>query len=115
MLLDEAVNLIPEIFDACEYSSMYCPTFQLAKPTFNRIQPGCTGWRKVEGEPRVGFEPFHHFRRFMGTAVVQNDMEINLGWNSPVYLTQEVEKLLGSMSFGCSPDYLSGQNVKGSI
>jgi hypothetical protein len=105
VLLDEAVNLIPEIFDAREYPSIYCSAFQLTKPTFNRIQPGCAGWRKVEGEPRVGLEPFHHFCRFMGTAVVQNDMEVNLGWNASIYLPQEVEKLLGSMSFGCSPDY----------
>ena len=115
MLLDEAVNLIPEIFDTCEYPTVDGSAFQLAKPSFNRIQPGCTGWCKVERKPRVGFEPFHHFRRFMGAAVVQDYMEVNLGWNSPVYLPQEVEKLLGSMSFGRSPEYLSSQNVKDRI
>ena len=115
MLFDEAVNFISEIFDTCEYPSVDRSAFQLAKPAFNRIQPRCTGWREVERKPRVGFEPLHHFCCFMGTAIIQDDMEVNLGGNSPVYLPQEVEELFGSMSVGCSPKDLTGQNVKGRI
>jgi hypothetical protein len=115
VLLDKAVNLIPKIFDTCEDPSVDGSAFQLAKPAFNRIQPRCAGWRKVERKPRVGFEPFHHFCRFMGAAVVQNDMKVSPGWNGLINLPQEVEKFLGSMSFGCSSKDLSGQNIKGGI
>ncbi|MCL2459167.1 MAG: hypothetical protein FWF31_10080 [Desulfobulbus sp.] len=71
--------------------------------------------RKAKGKTRVGLEPFHLFRRFMGAAVVKDDMEVNLIWNGPVHLPQKVEKILGQMSFACSPEDLSGQNVKGGV
>ena len=51
----------------------------------------------------------------MGAAVVKDDMEVNLIWNGPVHLPQKVEKILGQMSFACSPEDLSGQNVKGGV
>ena len=112
MVAYETVNFVSQFFDTGKNSAINRTAFQLSKPALYSIKPRCAGWGEMHFEARIGFEPLLHFNCFVCTAVVQNNVEVNIWRNCFFSLPKKIQKFFRSMPCCRPPDTLTGYNVK---
>ena len=90
--IDEAVNGLAQRAHAREARARERGTGQDAKPDFDEIEPARVGRRVVQVHARVPREPAIVFR-FVGTQIVQNDMQlaVGIGRDDPIHEMEELD------------------------
>ena len=75
-----------EINDALEHASLEPLPGQFGEKAFDGIEPGrrCRG--EVEMEPRMPLKPGANLRMFVGRIIVDNQVQLPLGWGFAVDL-----------------------------
>ena len=90
MGFDIAADLLTQILDAGEDSTVNCSALKLREPGLDGVEPRGAGRREVKVEPWVGLQEFPDLVGLMRAAVVENQMQIQVLGGGPVDLAQEV-------------------------
>jgi DNA-binding transcriptional LysR family regulator len=102
MNTNKSFQLGLQVCHAGEYTSVECPPFELSKPPFDSIQPGCTGGREMKVNSRLVGYPLCDVFGFMSTEVVQHDVQILVLWRLSLDLLQKGKKLPGAGALSVS-------------
>ncbi len=84
----------------------------LGKPALYLVQPGSTGWGEVNVVARVSREPLLHFRMFVRSVVVENQVNGQTAISRRIDLLEEAYKFLVPMLRLAVSNHLSGNNVQ---
>ena len=85
---------------------------QLAEPALDEVEPRGTGGREVQLEARVGGQPLANRFMLVGSVVVQDDVQGEVGRERTVETPQELQEFLMSMTPVALADDLAGQHVQ---
>src|ERR1035437_4520843 len=66
---------------------------QFAKPPFDQIEPGRRGRSEVQMKARVLGQPPVDLRMFVRPVVVQDHVDVQLGWDAGIDLAQDLAEL----------------------
>src|SRR3712207_4749344 len=75
MLLDEAVDRLPQRDQRVERAAPQAPTGQSGEEGLDRVEPRARGRDEVEGPARVAPEPSHSLRVLAGAVVVEDGVD----------------------------------------
>ena len=81
---------------------------ECCKPSLRRIEPTGRGGREAQVKARPSGQPVADPGGLMGSVVVQDQVNIQLGRYAGFYGTEEVAKLLGAMALLGLSDDLAG-------
>jgi len=79
---------------------------------FHLIEPRGRGWREVEVETGVPFQPPFDFRRLVGGVVIDNQVDIQAGKGLAVDPVQEANELLAPVALQTLPDDRAVEHVE---
>ena len=99
VVVDELLNHLHPFLDMAAADSPETLLCQFAEPWFDGIEPGTAGRRKVHVEAGMPFEPALHCRMFVGGIVVDDQMQIEVGWRFDVNLLEELQPFLMTMTW----------------
>src|SRR5271166_978491 len=86
---------------------------QIAKPTFDHIEPTGTGRNKMHVKAPTPCQPASNLRSFVSAVVVQDQMQVEILRILGIDLTQEAQKLLVPMVRETTTRDRSGRHVEG--
>ena len=85
---------------------------QLGEPALDEVQPGARGRGEVQHEPRVGGQPLVDRRRLVGRAVVEDDVDVEIGRDLAIEGLQELLELDRAVAAVQRADDLAGGDVQ---
>src|SRR4051794_32655069 len=88
---------------------------QFGEPALDEVQPRARGRGEVQREARVREQPALDRRRLVRGAVVEHEVNVELGGNFGVDALQELLKLDRAMAAVQRSDDLAGAQVKGRV
>ena len=87
-----------QFLDAAEDAAAKALLRQLTEPALDEVEPRGTGGREVQLEARVGGQPLANRFMLMGSVVVQDDVQGEVGRKRTVEAPQELQDFLMSMT-----------------
>ena len=86
-----------------------------AEPPFDLIKPGTAGGREVEVETAASLwlEPVLDAGAFVGAAVIEDQMNVEIGRLLLFQLVEELDELFAAMARQATADDLAIQNIEG--
>ena len=75
---------------------------QAGEETLDQIDPGTAGRREMAPEPRVTEQPLFHLRGLVGTVVVEDQVDPQIGGNDPVDVPQEADEVDAAVAWRLS-------------
>lgn len=93
-MIDELFDTPAQISDRGERATADRTLCDQAEPAFDLIEPGAIGRRVVQMEARMARQPRPHFRMLVGRVVVDDQIQIELGGNRRVDVSQKAQELL---------------------
>ena len=109
------MNFVTELVHVREASSVQRTSFQLGKPTFYGIEPGCARGCEMDMETGMGFKPISNVLRLVGAAVVEDEMKIQRGFRRPIDLLKKSDEFFGAMPLGDSSHDFARHDVESRI
>ena len=85
---------------------------QLAKPVFHQIEPGRARGDKVQVKPWMSPQPLLDLGVFVGSIIVEDQMQIQPGRKFSVQVSEEPQKLLMAVSLHTVADDSAFQQVQ---
>ena len=86
---------------------------KVTKESLDHIEPRGTGWSKMKVKAGITLLPRLHFRMFMGSIVVANDVNLLRFWCVTSNQVKKANPLLVSMLLHAGGNDLSISNVHG--
>jgi hypothetical protein len=113
MMIKEAENVCHQRSDAAKTARANHFTRDFAKEALDQVEPGRGGWGNVQMEGGMTLEPGDDLGMFVSGVVVADDMNIQLGGDLALDLTQEGQPLLMAMTPGGMSKDLAREIVEG--
>ena len=113
--LYERADFLPQFAHAGEDASPEGAPLQLAEPGLDGIEPGCAGRREVQVKAGMGSEEVAYRFGRVRAAVVDDQVQRELGGRRPVDLRKELPELRCTMAPGDAPEHLAGGDIEGGI
>ena len=110
--LQEASDIAFECLRAVVHSALDASIRDEREVPLDVIEPGTVGRSEVDVESRMARQPCPRALRLVSDVVVQDEVDVELAWNSLIDLPQELQKLVSSMPAVERADDLSGGNVQ---
>ena len=75
---------LDKFINGAENTATKATVRDITKETLNHVEPGSAGRSEVNVEAIVAFHPCLHLRMFVRRIVVANDMNLFIGWCTPI-------------------------------
>ena len=95
---DEVVDLFDEVGGGMKRAATDGALSDEGKEAFDLVEPGGIGGREVNVPTRTACEPSSDLRMLVGGVVVDDEMDVELGWHVGLDVTQEGEEFLMAMA-----------------
>jgi hypothetical protein len=112
MGLDEGGDVGLEILDAAMDAAFDLLVGEQREPAFDLVQPGGAGRREVEVVARVVGKPRGHRRRLVSGAIVEHQMDVEIGWHDLLDRGQELAEFDRAVALVTAADDLAGGDVQ---
>ena len=109
--LNEAADFISQFAHAGEDASSEGAPLQLAEPGLDGIEPGRVGRREVQVKAGMGSEEVAYRFGRVPAAVVDDQVQRQLGRRRTVDVRKELPELRCAMAPGDAPNYLAGGDI----
>ena len=113
--LNEPADLIAQFAHAGESSSPQGTPLQLAEPSLDGIEPRGARRREVQVNARTGAQEVPNRFGRVRAAVVDDQVQGQLGRCRPIDLREELAELRGAMAPGEAAEDLAGRHVEGGV
>jgi hypothetical protein len=94
---DEVVDFFDEVGGGIERAATDNALSDVGEEPFDLVEPGGVGRREVNVPTRTACEPSSDLGMLVGGVVVDDEMDVELGWHVGLDVTQEGEELLMAM------------------
>ena len=81
MVADVVADRFNQVANTMEGAAANSFPRDFSEPTFDLIEPGGTGRREVHVITRTLGQPLLYFRMFMGSIIIQHEMDLQAGIN----------------------------------
>jgi len=98
MGVDEAVDLFDEVGGGIERATSNSALSDESEEAFDLVEPGGVSGREVDMPTRAAGEPSSDLGMLVGSIVVDDEMDVELGRHIGLDVTQEGEELLMTMA-----------------
>ena len=105
---------LDELSDAGDGEAFELPSREFTEEALNEIQPRGGGRGEVELHSRVFLEPYPNSRMLVRGVVVENDVDVELGRDGPLDLTEESQEFLMPMARHAFVEDLASGHVQSS-
>ena len=113
--LDEAANGFSQLGQTGEDATPQGAPLQLPEPGFDRIEPRRAGRRDMQVNAGMGGQDVPNRLGRMRTAVVDDQVQLEVGRRRAIDLREELAELDGAMAPGDPSTHLAGRDVEGRI
>ena len=112
--IDVVGDGLDELSDAGDGEAFELPSREFTEEALNEIQPRGGGRGEVELHSRVFLEPYPNSRMLVRGVVVENDVDVELGRDGPLDLTEESQEFLMPMARHAFVEDLASGHVQSS-
>ena len=112
--IDVVGDGLDELSDAGDGEAFELPSREFTEEALNEIQPRGGGRGEVELHSRVFLEPYPNSRMLVRSVVVENDVDVELGRDGPLDLTEESQEFLMPMARHAFVEDLASGHVQSS-
>ena len=113
MSVDAALDFFDEVGGGIERAATNSLLGDEGEEPFDLVEPGGVGRREVNVPTRPACEPSSDLGMLVGGVVVDDEMDVELGWHVGLYVTQEGEELLMAMAGFALGDDRAVKHVEG--
>jgi hypothetical protein len=110
---DEVVDFLDEVGGGIERAATDSALSDESEEAFDLVKPGGVGGREMNVPTRTACEPSSDLGMLVGGVVVDDEMDIELGWHVGLDVTQEGEELLMAMAGFALGDDRAVEHVEG--
>jgi len=112
MMLDIVFYCCYELVDRSKRSAADTFCRKIAKEPLNHVEPRCARRREVHVKPFVSREPTLHFVMLVGSIIVGDEMNFQVGGNALINQAKELQPLSMAMPFLARADDRSVKGVQ---
>ena len=105
----DGLDQLPNAVEGSPADSLPC---DFGEPAFDLIEPGRTGWCEMDVIARTRCQPLLHFRVFVGSVVIQNQMDFQARLHGLIDPVEKLQKLLMPVPGLAFPDQSPFQHVQ---
>jgi hypothetical protein len=106
------VNGVDEFFDGIEAAPSYRLVGDFGEEPLHQIEPRARGGHEVHLKSRMLLQPSSYVRMFVGSVVIENDVQIQVLRSLGVDLFQKAQELRVLVSLLARANHLSGEHVQ---